>query len=129
MAKLGLGWSQRSAAKVPGPPFGSMPAPIERRVFAHRHGLACAGLIALALGGMPGAAQAQEQPSERNTTFRAYARVEKSCAAETRRFCPAASVTAPQPRAMVICLRPYKASLSLGCRGAINAVSRPAAAP
>ena len=81
-----------------------------------------AGVIALVLAAMPGTAHAQQ--SEGSPAFRAYKRVGQSCASESRRLCPAADPAAPQPKAMVTCLRPYRTSLSLACRGAINAVTR-----
>lgn len=83
---------------------------------------AFAALVASTLSILPGTAHAQS--NESSPTFRAYQRVGKSCVSEARRFCPAADPAAPQPRAMAICLRPYRASLSLACRGAVNAVSR-----
>ena len=43
------------------------------------------------------------------------------CAAETARFCPASAEQTPRDQAL--CLKFYKTSLSLGCRGAVNAVT------
>lgn len=80
-----------------------------------------AGLIASLLG-VP-LAGAWGQSREDGPTPRAYQQVGRSCAAEYRRLCPAAELAGPQPRAMVMCLKPYKTSLSLGCRRAIGAVS------
>lgn len=53
----------------------------------------------------------------------AYTAVAKACMPEARRFCPSLDEAAPQPRGMVICLRPYKSSLSLSCRRAVSATS------
>lgn len=52
-----------------------------------------------------------------------YRQVTKSCAVETRRFCPALDPAAPQPRGTVICLKPYKSSLSQACRRAVKAAT------
>jgi hypothetical protein len=49
--------------------------------------------------------------------------VTTSCKDETARFCPALEPS-PLPRDAAICLKYYKTSLSLGCRGAVNGVTR-----
>lgn len=51
-------------------------------------------------------------------------RITGACRAETARFCPALANAAPSPRNQLICLRPYKSSLSLSCRSAVNAMTR-----
>ena len=50
-------------------------------------------------------------------------RVSASCGGDVARFCPELSAT-PSPQNQLICLRPYKSDLSLGCRGAVKAASR-----
>lgn len=80
-----------------------------------------AGLVAL-VSGLP-LAGAHAQAGDDGPTPRAYRRVAQSCVTEYKRLCPAAEATGPQPRAMVICLKPYKTSLSLRCRRAVGAVS------
>ncbi|MGI4945596.1 MAG: hypothetical protein ACRYHQ_34375 [Janthinobacterium lividum] len=82
----------------------------------HLPRLVLAGLAAL----MPLAGTARAQTASRAG---AYAAVVKACMPEARRFCPSLDETAPQPRGMVICLRPYKSSLSLSCRQAVTATS------
>ncbi len=65
------------------------------------------------------------QPSAAQTTDRTagYKQITKSCAVETKRFCPALDPAAPQARSAAICLRPYKTSLSQACRRAVKAAS------
>lgn len=84
-------------------------------------GLWRAGLIAV-LFGFP-LAGAHAQSRDEGPTSRAYRQVAQSCVTEYKRLCPAAELTGLRPRAMVLCLKPYKMSLSLGCRRAVNAVS------
>jgi hypothetical protein len=60
------------------------------------------------------------QPQSSQAAFR---RVAESCHAETLQFCPTLQPS-PTPRDEAICLKYYKTSLSLGCRSAINAVTR-----
>lgn len=55
----------------------------------------------------------------------AYRRLTGACRAETARLCPALANAAPSARNQLICLRPYKSSLSLGCRSAVTALTRP----
>ena len=50
-------------------------------------------------------------------------RVSARCGGDVARFCPELSGT-PSPQSQLICLRPYKSDLSLGCRGAVKAASR-----
>jgi hypothetical protein len=57
------------------------------------------------------------------TSQAALRRVAESCQAETQQFCPTLQPS-PTPRDEAICLKYYKTSLSLGCRSAINAVTR-----
>jgi hypothetical protein len=54
---------------------------------------------------------------------RALRRVTTSCQPELARFCPALEPSAI-PRNQAICLKSYKTNLSLGCRHAVNAVTR-----
>lgn len=82
----------------------------------HLPRLALAGLVAL----LPLAGTARAQTASRTG---AYASVAQSCMPEARRLCPSLDQASPQPRGMAICLRPYKSSLSLSCRRAINATS------
>jgi hypothetical protein len=72
----------------------------------------------------PSDAEAQTQPATQpQTSQAALRRVAESCQAETQQFCPTLQPH-PTPRDEAICLKYYKTSLSLGCRGAINAVTR-----
>ena len=83
-------------------------------------------LVAVMLSGSSLVSQAQDigaPPDAAASTRAALHRVTASCQRETARFCPALTETAP-PRDRVICLKDYRSSLSLGCRGAINAVTR-----
>ncbi len=82
----------------------------------HLPRLVLAGLATL----VPLAGTARAQTPSRAA---AYAAVAKACMPEARRFCASLDEAAPQPRGMVICLRPYKSSLSLSCRQAVNATS------
>ena len=49
-------------------------------------------------------------------------RVSASCSGDVARFCPELSGTA-SPQNQLICLRPYKSDISLGCRGAVKAAT------
>jgi hypothetical protein len=72
----------------------------------------------------PSDAGAQTQPdAQLQTSQAALRRVAETCQAETQQFCPALQPS-PTPRDEAICLKYYKTSLSLGCRSAINAVTR-----
>jgi Tfp pilus assembly protein PilE len=72
----------------------------------------------------PSDTEAQTQPATQpQTSQAALRRVAESCQAETQHFCPTLQPS-PTPRDEAICLKYYKTSLSLGCRGAINAVTR-----
>ena len=72
----------------------------------------------------PSDAGAQTQPdAQPQTSQAALRRVAETCQAETQQFCPALQPS-PTPRDEAICLKYYKTSLSLGCRSAINAVTR-----
>ena len=53
----------------------------------------------------------------------ALRRVTTLCQPELARFCPALEPSAI-PRNQAICLKSYKTNLSLGCRHAVNAVTR-----
>ncbi len=48
--------------------------------------------------------------------------VPRQCVREVARLCPALQGTR-QPRNQAICLRPYRASLSSGCRRAVRAAT------
>ena len=87
----------------------------------HLPRLLLAGLAALPLASFPQGNPARAQYVRRTA---GYASVAKSCLPEARRLCPSLDASAPQPRGMAICLRPYKSSLSLPCRHAVQAVSR-----
>ena len=80
------------------------------------------GIGALLLAGAVAAPPAlgQELPASA-----ARARVVQTCQAEARRFCPAGEDGAQVGRNTVICLRPFRTSLSLPCRAAVNAALRP----
>lgn len=82
-------------------------------------------LIRLALGGfaalLPLAGPAAQAQQASRTA--GYAAVAKSCMPEARRLCPSLDASAPQPRGIAICLRPYKSSLSLPCRRAVKAAA------
>ena len=90
--------------------------------------VAAAAIIALAGSG----AQAQPSPSQPDPaqpgasrpepSRAAYRNVTRSCMAEVERFCPEVAANPSQPRNWAICLRPYRASLSFGCRRAVRAV-------
>lgn len=66
---------------------------------------------------------ADESASQQPSSAAALRRVTTSCKDETARFCPALEPS-PLPRDAAICLKYYKTSLSLGCRGAVNGVTR-----
>lgn len=78
--------------------------------------LAAALVAASAMLAFP--AQAQTAPGPATLQ-----RVTKACRAETVRFCPALAETTPRPRDQVICLKPFKSSLSFNCRSAVNALT------
>src|ERR1700682_1399608 len=72
----------------------------------------------------PSDAGAQASPdTQLPTSQAALRRVAESCHAETQHFCPTLQPS-PTPRDEAICLKYYKTSLSLGCRSAVNAVTR-----
>ncbi len=88
---------------------------------AHALGLA---VLAAALGAVgPASAQMLEGAPPVPTPASLMRRVSTSCAGDVARFCPELSGTA-SPQNQLICLRPYKSDLSLGCRGAVKAASR-----
>ena len=76
-------------------------------------------LTMIAFGALGATAACAQAPAP--SPAAALRRVATTCKGEVVRFCPALrdSVSA---RDMLICLRPYRSDLSLGCRGAINAV-------
>ena len=88
---------------------------------AARAALWRAGLVASLLG-VP-LAGAWGQSREGGPTPRAYRNLGQACLSDYRRLCAPADPAGPQPRAMAMCLKPYKTSLSLVCRRALNAVS------
>jgi hypothetical protein len=61
--------------------------------------------------------------SQQPSSAAALRGVTTSCKDETERFCPALEPS-PLPRDAAICLKYYKTSLSLSCRGAVNGVTR-----
>lgn len=75
---------------------------------------------ACAILGQPAYAQSDPAPGAGGLR-----RITGACRAETARFCPALAGSVPTPRNQLICLRPYKSSLSLGCRSAVAALTRP----
>lgn len=80
-------------------------------------GIGWAALM-LALG--LGAARAQvEQPAPTRKV-----EIGRACGPAIERFCPALADAALQPRNAAICLKPYRTSLSLPCRRAVNALLR-----
>lgn len=68
-------------------------------------------------------AQDADAPAAASPSATVLRRVTTACQAEMQRFCPALSGT-PSARSQAICLRPYRTSLSLGCRSAVNALTR-----
>ena len=83
-------------------------------------GAVCGGLLAsgLALAGVAFAGTAHAQTSRSASVYR---QIGKSCENEVQRFCPELVSVQPQYRNWAICLRPYRASLSFGCRRAVKA--------
>lgn len=82
--------------------------------------LLAAGLCLLA----PHAHAQTVQPSTAASSgVGALRRVGAMCKAETQRLCPALAGTTAGPRDQLICLRPYRTSLSFNCRSAINALN------
>ncbi len=78
----------------------------------------------LGLGSIqPASAQMLEGAPPAPTPESLRRRVMASCADDVVRFCPNLS-GASSPQNQLICLRPYKSDLSLGCRGAVKAASR-----
>ncbi|MBV9829465.1 MAG: hypothetical protein JO001_27920 [Alphaproteobacteria bacterium] len=63
----------------------------------------------------------QDQPSP---TAADYKRVAAACHADYTRFCRHDADTIESARLQAICLKNFKADLSLGCRHAVNAVTR-----
>ncbi|MFT8247081.1 hypothetical protein [Roseomonas sp. BN140053] len=88
-----------------------------------RRSALCGVLIALAAGlGAAITARAQDVAAERRNAGR---QVVQACADYTRRYCPAlAERRSPSAQSQVICLKHYKANLSLACRSAVNAASQ-----
>lgn len=84
----------------------------------------CALLLLGVFALWPGRLAAQELEATRNPPAdAAWHHVSQSCHAEATRFCPR-TADASTPREEAICLKFYRTSLSPGCRGAINAVTR-----
>ncbi|MDT7950892.1 MAG: hypothetical protein RQ966_05240 [Acetobacteraceae bacterium] len=48
-------------------------------------------------------------------------KLEQACHDGLARFCPDLAATPGQTRSEMICLKPYRTSLSFGCRAAVNA--------
>jgi hypothetical protein len=87
-------------------------------------GLARAQLLNDSTADEPSDVGAQTQSATQPQTSQAVLRrVTESCQAETQQFCPTLQPS-PTTRDEAICLKYYKASLSLGCRSAINAMTR-----
>ena len=83
--------------------------------------------MAVAVACSIGAAHAQTQaqtPGARAPGSQARDRsVARACRTEIPRFCPALTEAAvPSGRRAAICLKPYKSSLSFGCRRAVRAI-------
>jgi len=79
--------------------------------------------IVFAVGVMPALAQEEPSAQPRPAGVAALRRVTVACKAETARFCPALADRPPSPRNAAICLRPYRSSLSFGCRSAVTALT------
>lgn len=74
------------------------------------------GLLALSAN----AACAQDVPTPDAKPARRM-KLDGVCAPALERFCPALAQTPGQTRNQVICLKPYRSSLSLSCRSAVTA--------
>lgn len=64
------------------------------------------------------------QPATDPGRVRAMSRLASACPEDVERFCPYLEAEAGG-REQLICLRPYRSSLSLGCRTAVNAALQP----
>lgn len=73
---------------------------------------------AIALGA-PAASAQEAVPSSDSLAGRT--KLERACAAALDRFCPDLAEPPGQTRNQVICLRPYRTSLTPSCRAAVNA--------
>jgi len=74
-------------------------------------------LLAATLSVAPKPTFAQEPERARR-----YDQVVKRCARDAERLCPWLDPATRQPRNEVMCLRPYRATVSLGCRRALRAI-------
>lgn len=82
------------------------------------------GLVTLAVAGLavPGAS-AQDMAVPDVKPARPI-KLDGVCAVSLARFCPDLAATPGQLRNQVICLKPYRSSLPLSCRSAVNAAMR-----
>ena len=67
------------------------------------------------------AALAQDVPAPDAKPAARRMKLDGVCAPALERFCPALAETPGQTRNQVICLKPYRSSLSLSCRSAVTA--------
>ena len=119
---------QRRSGRVSGPARATLPIVAALACVLAGTGAARAQAPAdakAATGAVAGPPAAAADPDE---VARAHAvalrRVPRSCKAEVVRFCPSLPEGA-RPRDQAICLKYYKTSLSLGCRGAVTAATAP----
>jgi hypothetical protein len=76
--------------------------------------VAIAAVVALQLAA--GSCRAQERARQRR-----YDQVIQACARDAGRLCPWINPSTPEPRTEIMCLRPYRATVSLACRRALRA--------
>ena len=82
------------------------------------HILFAAATVVAVLG--HGTASAQAPGDQRMQALRSVA---AACASDTMRFCPAVDPQSSTPRDQVMCLKFFRADLSLGCRNAVSAAT------
>jgi hypothetical protein len=98
----------------------SHPGSICCRTIGGARGWKAAVLIA---GILLGASAGQAQDQAQNPPARALDRkVAENCAAEIVQYCPSVAEAEDTGRDAAICLKPYRSSLSLPCRHAVQAV-------
>ena len=74
------------------------------------------------IGGLAGTAALGQETQPGDKQAAAYREITALCQADTQRFCPPADQSPASPHDQMICLKTYRADLSMGCRQAVKAV-------
>ncbi len=74
------------------------------------------------IGGLAGTAALGQEAQPGDKQAAAYREITAMCQADAERFCPAVDQSLASPRDQMMCLKTYRADLSLNCRKAVKAV-------